>query len=55
MREVASVVGLLLSLLTRDVIWVILLGGAALVSMLVHWPRRAALEDWLQQQGIPRR
>ena len=27
-----------------------LLGGIALGSMLIHWPRRAAVEDWLLQQ-----
>jgi hypothetical protein len=30
------------------------LGGTALISMLVHWPRRAAIEDFLQQQGLAR-
>lgn len=51
LRELASVVGLVLTLLTADMTWVLLLGGTALISMLVHWPRRAAIEDFLQQQG----
>ena len=54
LRELASIVGLLLTLLTADMTWVLLLGGVALLSMLVHWPRRAAIEDFLQQQGLAR-
>lgn len=54
LRELASIVGLLLTLLTADMTWVLLLGGAALISMFVHWPRRAAIEDFLQQQGLAR-
>jgi len=51
-REFASVVGLVLTLLTGNLTWVLVLSGVALVSMLIHWPRRAAVEDFLQQQGI---
>ena len=54
LRELASIVGLLLRLLTANMTWVLLLGGTALISMFVHWPRRAALEDFLQQQGPAR-
>lgn len=54
LRELASIVGLLLTLLTADMTWVLLLGGTALISMFVHWPRRAAIEDFLQQQGPAR-
>ncbi len=54
LRELASIVGLVLTLLTANMTWVLLLGGAALISMLVHWPRRAAIEDFLQQQRSAR-
>ena len=54
LRELASIVGLVLTVLTANMTWVLLLGGAALISMLVHWPRRAAIEDFLQQQGSAR-
>jgi hypothetical protein len=52
MREVAAVFGFLLSLLTGELLWVVFLGGASLFSMLVHWPRREAVEEWLSQQGL---
>jgi hypothetical protein len=52
LRESASTVGLVLSLLTADPTWVLLLAGAALLSMLIHWPRRAGVEDWLLRQRI---
>lgn len=54
LRELASMVGLLLTVLTANMTWVLLIGGVALISMLVHWPRRAAIEDFLQQQGVAR-
>ncbi len=54
LRELASIVGLVLTVLTANMTWVLLLGGAALISMLVHWPRRGAIEDFLQQQGLAR-
>jgi hypothetical protein len=54
LREIASIVGLALTLLTASMTWMLLLGGAALTSMLIHWPRRAAIEDFLQQQGTAR-
>ncbi len=50
LREVAAAAGLALSLLTGNLTWVLVLGGAAMFSMTVHWPRRDAVEDWLQQQ-----
>jgi hypothetical protein len=52
LRESASTVGLVLSLLTADPTWVLVLAGAALLSMLIHWPRRAGVEDWLLRQRI---
>lgn len=52
LRESTSTVGLVLSLLTADPTWVLLLAGAALLSMLIHWPRRAGVEDWLLRQRI---
>ncbi|MGD8328095.1 MAG: hypothetical protein PVJ49_01585 [Acidobacteriota bacterium] len=51
MREVAAVIGFVLTLLTGDLMWVSLLAAVAVVSMLVHWPRRAAVRDFLEQQG----
>jgi hypothetical protein len=53
-REAACVVGFILTVLTGDLMWVALLATAALISTTVHWPRRAAVEDYLQQQGIVR-
>ncbi len=50
LREVAAIIGFALSLLTGNLTWVLVLGGAAMFSMTVHWPRRDAVEDWLQQQ-----
>ena len=52
MRELAAVVGLMLSLLTGQIMWVVFLGGASVISMLVHWPRRGAVEEWFSQQGL---
>lgn len=52
LRELAVVVGFLLTLFTGDLTWVLLLGGIALISMLVHWPRRDAVYDFLQQQRL---
>lgn len=54
LREVASVVGLMLSLFTGELLWVVALAAVALVSMLVHWPRRDAVLDFLQQQRVVR-
>jgi hypothetical protein len=54
LREVAAVVGFVLTLLTGQIVWVALLSGAALISMLVHWPRREAVRDFLQQQRMAR-
>ena len=50
LRELATIVGFALSLLTGNLTWVLVLGGGAIFSMAVHWPRRGAVEDWLQQQ-----
>ncbi len=49
-REAAAVIGLVLTLLNGDVRPALLLGGIALGSMLIHWPRRGAVEDWLLEQ-----
>jgi len=51
-REAAAVIGFVLSFLTGNVAWALGLSGVALASMLIHWPRRAAVEDWLFHQGI---
>ena len=50
LRELAAISGFALSLLTGNLTWVLILGGAAMFSMAVHWPRRDAVEDWIQQQ-----
>ncbi|MCH7824842.1 MAG: hypothetical protein IH849_08580 [Acidobacteria bacterium] len=50
LREVAVTVGFALSLFTANLTWVLVLGGAAMISMALHWPRRDAVEDWMQQQ-----
>ena len=49
-REAAGVLGLALALLNADIRPALLLGGVALGSMLIHWPRRGAVENWLFQQ-----
>jgi hypothetical protein len=54
LREVAAVVGLLLTLFTGEILWVVLLAAAAVVSMLIHWPRHDAVVDFLQQQRVGR-
>lgn len=54
LREVAAVVGLVLTLLSGELLWVALLGGATIVSMIVHWPRRGAVQDYLEQQRVAR-
>lgn len=54
LREVAAVVGLVLTLLTGEIAWVAALSGAALLSMVVHWPRRGAVQDFLEQQRVAR-
>lgn len=51
-REAAAVIGFVLSFLTGNTAWAFGLSGVALLSMLIHWPRRAAVEDWLFHQGI---
>jgi len=50
LRELATIVGFALSLLTGNFTWVVVLAGATMFSMAVHWPRRDAVEDWIQQQ-----
>ncbi len=50
-REAAAVIGLVLALLNGDIRPALLLGGVALGSMLIHWPRRGAVENWLSQQS----
>jgi hypothetical protein len=54
LREVAAVVGFVLTLLTGNLVWVIGLGAVATISMMVHWPRREAVRDFLQQQRATR-
>jgi len=54
LREVAAVVGLVLTLLTGELLWVLLLSAAATISMVVHWPRRDAVQDYLEQQRVAR-
>lgn len=49
-RETVAVVGLMLTLCTGEFRWVVLLAAVATVSMLIHWPRREAMIDFLQQQ-----
>ena len=53
LRQVAAATGFALSLFTADLTWVLVLGGAAMFSMSVHWPRRSSVEDWMQQQQGP--
>lgn len=40
-RESAAIVGLAITLLTGDLRWCLVLGAAAVLAMLLGWPRRA--------------
>lgn len=42
LREGAAIVGLGITLLSRDVFWMLVLGGAAVLAMLLGWPTQAA-------------
>lgn len=54
LREVAAVVGLVLTLLSGELVWVVVLSAAATISMIVHWPRHGAVQDYLEQQRVAR-
>lgn len=43
LREAAGIIGLVLSLLTGKLLWVVALGACAALAMAVAWPRRAQL------------
>jgi F0F1-type ATP synthase membrane subunit c/vacuolar-type H+-ATPase subunit K len=44
LREAVAIYGLVLSFLSGDVRWCLGFGAIALVSMLMGWPRRSAME-----------
>lgn len=52
LRETGAVVGVVVTLLTGNVLWVLLTSGVALVTMALAWPRRGAVEDWLLAHGL---
>lgn len=52
-RETGAVLGLAVTLLTGNVLWVLLTSAVALVGMTLAWPRRAAVEDWVLRHGQP--
>ena len=43
LREAAGIIGLVLSLLTGNLLWVLALGGLAALAMVAGWPRREQL------------
>lgn len=45
LRESAGVLGLVLTLLTGDLRWVVGLSSFAVVAMVAAWPRRSTLEE----------
>lgn len=51
LREGAAIAGLVITLLTRDVRWVLGLGAAAVFAMLLGWPKPAA---WQRLNEDPR-
>lgn len=51
LREGAAIVGLAITLLSRDVRWVLALGAAAVLAMLLGWPREGA---WQRLNEDPR-
>lgn len=51
LRETGAVVGFLVTLLTGNVLWVLLTSGIALLAMVLAWPRRDAVADWMVRHG----
>jgi len=43
-RESAAIFGLVLTLLTGDLSWVLILAAAAVLAMVIGWPRRAQFD-----------
>jgi len=50
MRESAAIIGLVISLLTGDLRWCLALSAAAVLAMLLGFPRRA---DMVRLAGDP--
>jgi hypothetical protein len=50
MRESAAIIGLVIALLTGDLRWCLALSAAAVLAMLLGWPRRA---DMVRLAGDP--
>lgn len=51
LREGAAIIGLVITLLTRDVRWALALGAVAVLAMLLGWPKPAA---WQRLNEDPR-
>ncbi len=54
LREGAALLGLLITLLMRDVRWVLALGAVAVLAMLLGWPKPAAWERLNQDPRLHR-
>ena len=50
LREAAAIVGLVITMLTGDLRWCLALAAAAVLAMLLGWPRRA---DMVRLAGDP--
>jgi hypothetical protein len=44
LREGAAIMGLVLTLLTGELVWCVALSAGALATMLAGWPKRSAME-----------
>jgi|GEM_PF-5121535 len=51
LRDLAATLGLVLSLITRNLFWCVLLGFLALISMGRNWPTRERMEEFLRRAG----
>lgn len=53
LRETAAILGLVLTLVTSNLDWVLILGAATMVAMLLGWPRAAAARRLVKSDAAP--
>lgn len=53
LRETAAILGLVVTLVTGNVNWVLGLGAAAMIAMLLGWPRRADARRLVKSDAAP--
>lgn len=46
-REAGAVIGFLVTVLTGNVVWVVVTAVVALIAMALAWPRRRDAEEWV--------